>query len=82
MQIVYNGRFAAVEVPDVGNVVLTRGEPKEVADTPKSRQLLQQPDFSEAKTSGTPHVRAKPPKRSDEIEPAAAVDLDEQKEDE
>jgi len=47
--IVYNGRFDAVEVPEVGGVVLKRGEPQDIADTPKSRQLLEQPDFSEVK---------------------------------
>ncbi|MEB3367417.1 hypothetical protein [Saccharopolyspora mangrovi] len=46
MLVVYNGRFQAVEVPEVGGVVLTRGEPKDIADTPKSRQLLEQPDFA------------------------------------
>lgn len=46
MLIVYNGRFDAVEVPEVGGVVLKRGEPKDIADTPKSRQLLEQPDFA------------------------------------
>lgn len=46
MLIVYNGRYGAVEVPEVGGVVLRRGEPRDIADTPKSRQLLEQPDFA------------------------------------
>lgn len=46
MLIVYNGRYGAVEVPEVGGVVLKRGEPQDIADTPKSRQLLEQPDFA------------------------------------
>ncbi|MDA3624252.1 hypothetical protein OU415_02320 [Saccharopolyspora sp. WRP15-2] len=51
MLIVYKGRYDAVEVPDVGGVVLEHGVPKEIADTPKSRQLLEQPDFEEVKES-------------------------------
>ena len=47
MWIVYKGPFPEVCVPSVGDVVLRRGEPKDIADTEKSRALLLNPDFEE-----------------------------------
>lgn len=72
MLIVYNGRYDAVEVPEVGGVVLRRGEPRDIADTQKSRQLLEQPDFSlveeEPEPAAEPASRKKKSAKTDDAE--------------
>lgn len=47
MWIVYKGVFSEVCVPSVGDVVLKRGVPEEIADTERSRGLLLSEDFEE-----------------------------------
>lgn len=78
MRIVYNGIFKEVAVPTVGDVVLKRGVPRDIADTPKSRGLLKSPDFSLADDvpEVAPEPQDPPADESEDTEDESAEDAE------